>query len=148
MITLAPFHLEAIEASAECAYPREACGLLLGREERTAGGRHVVVTAVVASANVADDPTRRFEVDPSIRLRVERNRAAGGDALVGLYHSHPDGEPRPSAQDLASVWEPDLAWLITTVERGKATHTTGHFIVGAAAARFVEVPVHAGHPAG
>ena len=38
----------------------------------------------------------------------------GGPAIVGCYHSHPNGRPTPSAADAARVAEWGWLWLIAT----------------------------------
>ena len=115
--------LRAIERAAEAAYPEEACGLLVGRSAPGGGYR---VSAVEASVNVAEPPrTRRFEVDPKLRLRLERDLRESADSVIGVYHSHPDGSARPSETDRSMIFEPDMVWLITAVADGKAGATTG-----------------------
>ena len=122
LVRLTPAQLRAIEAAAEKAYPEEACGLLVGRCEPGVGVR---VSAVEASANVAEPPrARRFEVDPKLRLRLERALRDGPEAIVGVYHSHPDGSAEPSETDIAMIFEPAMVWLITAVDAGRAGATT------------------------
>ena len=123
-VRLTADQLRAIEAAAEDAYPEEACGLLVGRHEPDGGCR---VSAVETSANVARPPrSRRFEVDPKLRLRLERALRDRPDSIVGLYHSHPDGDAAPSDTDLAMVFEPALVWLITAVSEGEAAATMAY----------------------
>lgn len=86
----------------------EACGLLLGSLSEE-GGR--IVEAVPAT-NVAEDRRRRFEVDPATLLKVHRGAREAGQALVGCYHSHPDGAARPSLRDAANAEQPGWIWLI------------------------------------
>ena len=122
-VRLAPEQLRAIERAAEEAYPEEACGLLVGR---SGPGEACSVSAVEASANVAAPPrTRRFEVDPKLRLRLERALRESPDSVIGVYHSHPDGSAAPSETDISMIFEPDMVWLITAVTDGKAGATTG-----------------------
>ena len=122
-VRLAPEQLRAIERAAEEAYPEEACGLLVGRSPPGEGYR---VSAVEASANVAAPPrTRRFEVDPRLRLRLERELRESPDSVIGVYHSHPDGSAAPSETDISMIFEPDMVWLITAVADGRAGATTG-----------------------
>ena len=126
MIFLERSHLKAIADAAEAAYPKEACGLLVGRAE-PAGD--IVVTRVVASANVAEGGGHdRFEVDPRVRLEVMRGLEDQPGCLVGHYHSHPDHPAQPSPRDLDVAWEPELVWLITAVVDGQAIHTTAHVL--------------------
>ena len=115
--------LEAIQRAAEAAYPEEACGLLVGRH---APGEGCWVSAVEASANVAEPPrTRRFEVDPKLRLRLERDLRESVDSVIGVYHSHPDGSAKPSETDRSMIFEPAMVWLITAVAGGRAGATKG-----------------------
>ncbi len=106
--------LRQIEVYAQQRYPEEACGLLVGRFEAD----RTVVIAAHESNNVAADRRAGFEVDPGFRLRLQRDVRAEGAAVVGVFHSHPSGDASPSATDRASIWEPDLVWLITAVGTG------------------------------
>jgi proteasome lid subunit RPN8/RPN11 len=128
--------LKAITDAAEAAYPRECCGLLVGRRE---GADAVVVTRVCPSPNVTEDDARdSFEVSPQLRFDVMRALGEGPERIVGHYHSHPDHPAQPSARDLERAWEPDLVWLITAVLGGQAIHTTAH-VLDAEARQFREV---------
>ena len=93
--------LKAMADAAEAAYPAEACGLIIGRGK----GQLVRVTAVVPAPNLLAASGDRFELDPAVRIRVERDlREAGGkDRIIGHYHSHPDGSADPSAADRAAA---------------------------------------------
>lgn len=88
--------------------PREACGLLIGRE---APGGALAVSRIVPARNVAPG-TDRFEIDPALLLRLHRSLRGGAERIIGHYHSHPGGAPEPSAHDLAASYAPGLAWLI------------------------------------
>ncbi len=131
-VRLSPAQLTAIERAAEAAYPEEACGLLVGRAET---GDTWQVNTVEASANVAEPPrTRRFEVDPRLRLRLERETRDGPDAIIGVYHSHPNGSAEPSKTDISMIFEPDIVWLITAVTDGRAGATMAYRPTGDGAA--------------
>jgi proteasome lid subunit RPN8/RPN11 len=71
----------------------------------------------VASPNVAADPESAFEVDPALLLRAHREAREGGHAILGWYHSHPDGVAEPSAVDAARAVEDGKLWLIVAGER-------------------------------
>ena len=118
MIILPAAQRAAIAAHAAADYPHEACGLLVGR--RNSAG--MMVSQAVASANVADDPAHRFEIDPGLRLRLQRAARDENDEILGHYHSHPDGPARPSATDRAGIYEADLVWLIGAVAKGRLEH--------------------------
>jgi len=146
MILIPQAFLKTIVDAAESAYPRECCGLLIGRND---GAASVIVTRVVESPNVTEGPGRdRFEIDPQIRFNVMREldeAAANGNGarhrIIGHYHSHPDHPAQPSETDLKMAYEPDLVWLITSVVDGQATLTTAH-AVDAQATQFWQIPLH------
>ena len=96
--------LAAIRAHAAREAPREACGLLFG-----APGS---ITDAVPCANVAVDPLRRFEVDPAAVFAALRAERAGGPAVIGVYHSHPAGDARPSRADASDAAPDGRLWLI------------------------------------
>lgn len=103
---------EQIRAHARREHPREVCGLLLGRDGR--------IEAAVAAANVADHPEQEFEIDPALLLRCHREAREGGRALLGWYHSHPNGRCRPSATDAARVEDDGMIWLIAADDKLRA----------------------------
>lgn len=88
-------------AEATSAAPAECCGILLGRGP---------VEEARPAANIAQDPLRRFEIDPRALIAAHRAARAGGPAVLGYYHSHPTGHPVPSATDCehaggdGSIW--------------------------------------------
>ena len=131
--------LRAVSAAAEAAYPEEACGLLVGR--RIPGG-HARVTRVEAAANVAADRRTGFEVDPGLRIGLERELRGTDQVIVGHYHSHPDGPARPSATDLAKAFELDLIWLIVAVVRRQASQVLA-FTPRLDRSGFREIAIHA-----
>ena len=123
MIALSLNQLKAIADAAEAAYPAEACGLLVGVKRP---GDHWRVGRVEPARNVATDPSRAFEVDPGLRIGLERELRGTDRQVIGHYHSHPDSPARPSATDLAMVHEPDLVWLIVAVAGGQASQTLAY----------------------
>ena len=103
-IELASHIVAALRREAQNAVPDECCGLLLGRGER--------IEQVSPAANVADDPTRRFEIDPAALLAAHKGARQGGPDLIGYYHSHPDGHPLPSATDCEHASGDGRVWAI------------------------------------
>lgn len=113
-----PAELRAtIAASARSGYPDEVCGLLLGRQ--LAGT--VAVTALHPVRNVHPERTGdRFLVAPLDYLAAEQAAAAARLEVVGVWHSHPDHPPRPSATDREFAW-PGWSYPIVAVDSGGAT---------------------------
>ena len=95
--------LQSLSDAAMAAPDREICGLLFG-----ALGR---IDRVESAANIAERPEDMFEIDPRALFAALRAERAGGDRLIGHYHSHPNGSAVPSPRDLAAA-EPARYWLI------------------------------------
>ena len=136
MIVLTNMQMSKILSHAERAYPNECCGLLVG--ERRAGD--VFIREVHRSANMAPTPENQFEIDPQLRFDLERRVREETLDLVGVYHSHPDGDAAPSQTDIQRAWESSLVWLITAVKNGSAATTTAHLVLGSVM-RFKEIPM-------
>jgi proteasome lid subunit RPN8/RPN11 len=90
------------------AYPSEACGLVEGSRERT----QLEVREIHQTANVADETTRRFLVDPAAQIALMRSLRESDSDIIGCFHSHPDGVPEPSETDRAAAMEDGFVWLI------------------------------------
>lgn len=125
LLVLTTDQARTIIDGAVAAYPEESCGLLCGVQ--TAAVR--IVTRVWPARNLADDPARRFDLDPAVRIAAEIECRRSGERIIGHWHSHPNGRPDPSPEDLAMVYEPDLVWLIVASDaQGPAQ---GHFQLNA-----------------
>ncbi len=136
---LTPQDLASITRHAESVYPEEACGLIVG--SAVEGGRYKA-SRVESSPNFAEhEKHRRFEIDPALRLRLERELRGTDEAVIGHYHSHPDHPAEPSPRDLDQAHEPELIWLIVAVERGRVSACRA-FWLDREGRRSHEVPLH------
>ena len=112
-LVLAAGQWAAIREHALRAYPEECCGLLLGEavpdRER--------VEAVVPVENRHAEPRRGFELPPDAVACALAQERRGGQGVVGVYHSHPDGVPVPSRRDEREAW-PGWRSLIVPVAPG------------------------------
>jgi desampylase len=96
-------HLAQLLAEAAASPDREVCGLLLGEGLR--------VSALLPAANVSPSPHDSFEIDPAVLIAAHRAAREGAHAIIGCYHSHPNGRAEPSARDLESA-EEGAVWII------------------------------------
>lgn len=113
MITIPKNAVDLMRIEALAAFPAECCGLLVGHE----AGDDAYVTRMVPSENIlAGAGNDRFEIDPGVRLRLQRELRGTNEDIIGFYHSHPNGSAVPSATDLANVHEPSLIWIIVAVD--------------------------------
>jgi proteasome lid subunit RPN8/RPN11 len=94
---------KAALAHAEAEYPRESCGVVVGRR-------------YFPCRNIAETPEEHFQMHPDdYRQALE----AGEPTLI--IHSHPDYPCRPSDADRLGCEESGLPWGIIEVYAGKAT---------------------------
>ena len=105
----------AIREQARLAGQRECCGLLEGMR----AGDDFIIRALHPARNLSSQADR-FEIDPRDHIAASKAARARGAAIIGCYHSHPVGEARPSATDLAGAGEEDFLWLIAAGERLEA----------------------------
>ncbi|HEX7778279.1 MAG TPA: M67 family metallopeptidase [Vicinamibacterales bacterium] len=104
-VAFPPDALQAIARHARRAHPRECCGFLVGARRR--------VLFAVATQNIARGRSRyRIDDATHIALRRTLRRFAPPLEIVGVYHSHPNGEARPSATDVAEAFYPAWTYLI------------------------------------
>lgn len=136
-LILSAADMALLKAEATRAFPEECCGLMAGYDD---GGR-ITVTEIAPAANVsAADRARNFEIDPGVRISLERRLRAGDTKIIGHFHSHPKGEAAPSLQDLAMAYEPDLVWVIMSLNATGAVQTAAYLLKPSADA-FAEIPI-------
>ncbi len=82
----------AIIAHARQDAPHEACGIIAGRDNRAA--------KVIPVDNVAANPQTTYVMDPVALAYHLPQIDRYGLTLIGLYHSHPAGDPIPSQTDI------------------------------------------------
>lgn len=83
---------------------QECCGLLAGRDE--------VITHIFPATNAHPRPATAYEIAPQELFRVMKEMRAANLQLLGIYHSHPDGENRPSRSDIERAFYPDTPYFI------------------------------------
>ena len=116
MVRLSAVQEQTLLHAARSAYPHECCGLIIGH--RQADGW--VVDDIAASDNLSKTPEKAFEVDPRLRLQLQRDLRGSGQAIIGHYHSHPDGRAKPSETDRQMAWEEQMVWIIIAATPDKA----------------------------
>lgn len=85
-------------------YPHEACGLIGGVGEQA--------RSIARVKNVSEKPEHTFVMDGAefIKAMFEFNK--GGEALIGIYHTHPHGDHLPSQVDMREAQYPDAAYVV------------------------------------
>ncbi len=136
MVVLLNHVRRQLYASARIAYPAEACGLILaaGLEHQKSPGAGRTVGVPPGPGQPVDDRIalveylpaenaapyylrhKRFQMDPRFILDAQRRCRERGREIVGIFHTHPDHIPVPSATDLQEAW-PIYLYLILHVRQ-------------------------------
>lgn len=149
MFVLAKELLDKIFKHGIAAYPREACGLLLGKSE---GGVWEVLR-VLPARNNNERTLDRYRLDPLERLRAEETALKEGLQLIGFYHSHPDHDAYFSQMDLENSeeyqfgkpWTPaTYAYFVISIQKAKP-NGYGAFIVSYGSSQALSLTVLPGH---
>ncbi|MHB8526424.1 MAG: M67 family metallopeptidase [Candidatus Acidiferrales bacterium] len=82
---------------------QECCGLLAGRDG--------IITRVLPARNALESATA-FEIAPAELFQLMRQIRAENLEMMGIYHSHPRGENRPSARDVERAYYPVTPYFI------------------------------------
>jgi len=116
---------------AQGAPESEVCGLIARGED---GMR------VYPVANVAEEPERLFAMDPQAQIEAMRRMREAGEALFGIYHSHPHGPAAPSPTDLRQAAYPEALYLVVSLDTEGVLQMRG-FRLGGEAVEEVELEV-------
>jgi proteasome lid subunit RPN8/RPN11 len=88
--------------------PEEVCGILSGKGN--------VATALYRARNVAPSRLIDYTVDDQTLLR-QFEFEERGEAMVAIYHSHPESPAFPSATDARQAFYPDAVHIICSLMR-------------------------------
>lgn len=112
MLTIEQRTFDLIVEHAEQGGSAEVCGVLGGLFD----DEHSVVESVHRATNVAEAPDSRYLIDPAEQLEIMEHIEDSGEEVVGFYHSHPSGPPRPSATDADRAAWPDRSYVVVSLE--------------------------------
>ncbi len=93
----------AVLTHAENSLPDECCGLIA-----VANG---AIRFAYPLTNANPSPVS-FTVDPAEHFGAMRHAESQGWEILGVFHSHPEGEATPSPTDVAMAWDPEWIHLI------------------------------------
>jgi proteasome lid subunit RPN8/RPN11 len=89
----------------------ECCGLLAGGEG--------VITRVFEATNDLASATE-YTIAPNELFSIVREIRRAALDLMGIYHSHPNGDNKPSARDIDQAYYPDVAYFILSPRKDTA----------------------------
>jgi proteasome lid subunit RPN8/RPN11 len=123
----------ALRAHGDETYPNECCGVLLGKnsvEGNSATAINTVHKIVRAGNTRTDSAHNRYNIAPQELVKIQRQARGLGLDIVGFYHSHPDHPALWSPTDFAEAHWIGCSYVITSVERGKASITNSFLLTG------------------
>jgi len=141
MLHLSSTQFEQIVQQGLAGKPLEICGLLAGRRTTDA------VLAEGTSATVEeiypidsqDQSEKTYTLNPLQQLRAEKDAAAKGLEIIGIYHTHPATQPYPSPTDVRrahwgdtdDLMYPDYSFLIVSLRQPESPEPRSFYIRGA-----------------
>jgi proteasome lid subunit RPN8/RPN11 len=108
LITITKGVRDAIEGHAWRAHPSECCGLLSGNDG--------LITQFHPLRNTAERPEKRYFAAPEDLFSAMRVIRDQGNALMGIYHSHPRTPAYPSLSDVEMAFYSDALYFIMSLE--------------------------------
>jgi proteasome lid subunit RPN8/RPN11 len=138
LITFSRKQFDELHLLAQRTYPRECCGILLGRDH--------TVLEVVPCTNDVTGRGDRYRI-PAVELIAAQKHARGqGMDIIGFYHSHPDHQPEPSTTDLAEAHWFGCVYIIISVNKGAPGEIRAFLLRGDEQRKhFSEIPIRT-HP--
>jgi proteasome lid subunit RPN8/RPN11 len=100
-------HLSEIISHAREEVPREACGILAGRDGR--------VLRLYRARNADQSPTS-YSLEPEQQYRIFEDIEDRGLELVAIYHSHPSSPAAPSDKDIEQAYYPEASYLVVSLK--------------------------------
>ncbi len=97
------------ELTAHCQkeYPKEACGIL--------AGRNGVITQVYPMTNVEQSPIS-YQMDPKEQLQVMRQMRQANQEMLAIYHSHTASAAYPSPVDVQLAVYPEVLYVLVSLK--------------------------------
>lgn len=71
-----------------------------------------MVTRIFPATNAAADTAKNYEIAPEELFQLMREIRSAELELLGIYHSHPNGNNEPSPRDIERAYYPDVAYFI------------------------------------
>lgn len=100
--------VEEIIEHAKASLPREACGILAGKDNK--------VKRIYKMTNVSEIPEKRYLMNPEEQFKVMKEMRNLGLEMLAIYHSHTGTEAYPSERDLELAFYPEVAHVIISLQ--------------------------------
>ncbi len=105
-LTLSPSVFERLLEDCRSRAPKEACGVLTGRDGHA--------QTIVPLSNT-DDSARTYLAGPRELFKALRDARREDRQLVAIYHSHPATRAWPSPTDVEQAYYPEAFYLVVSL---------------------------------
>ena len=64
----------------------------------------------------SDSSSEHFMMEPKEQFAVVKDIRSAGLEMLAIYHSHPETDARPSAEDIRLALTPDVTYVIVSLQ--------------------------------
>jgi proteasome lid subunit RPN8/RPN11 len=141
MLRLSSSQFQKITEQGLAGKPLEICGLLAGRRSADSALEESTFAEVleIYPIDSEDQNEKTYTLNPLQQLRAEKDAAAKGMEIIGIYHTHPATQPYPSPTDVKrahwgdtdDLMYPDYSFLIVSLRQPETPEPRSFYIRGA-----------------
>lgn len=120
MIRLPKSCYEEVLAHCRRDFPKEACGILAGRDG--------VVEQVYTMTNV-EHSAISYQMDPKEQLQLMKRMRQADQQMLAIYHSHTASAAYPSPVDVSLAVYPEVAYVLVSLKEQARPEMASYRIV-------------------
>ena len=110
-LILSKTHRKLLSEEAINKKPNESCALLFGKKDND----KFTINEIYPAENIESSPVN-FTISNEQLIQGYKIAEEKGLDVIGIFHSHPDSEPYPSATDKKFMEINPVAWVIFSVK--------------------------------
>tara|TARA_B100000927_G_C16459698_1_gene467337 strand:+ start:1386 stop:1811 length:426 start_codon:yes stop_codon:yes gene_type:complete len=99
----------------EEGFPNEVCGVLIGNKKES---NYFIQSSYICENLNKERASDRYELNPRDYIKAEDYAKSNNQAIIGIYHSHPNHPAIASETDKLYAW-PDMIYLIYSIYDSK-----------------------------
>ncbi len=99
----------------EEGFPHEVCGVLIGNKKES---NYFIQSSYICENLNKERASDRYELNPRDYIKAEDYAKSNNQAIIGIYHSHPNHPAIASETDKLYAW-PDMIYLIYSIYDSK-----------------------------
>ena len=104
-----------MKIEAKYSFPRECCGFLSGFKVREV----FKIDECHPCKNMSQNPESEFRIDPASQIMLQKELRTVNKKILGIYHSHPNGNVSLSYKDRYFFNDKKLLWFIIALSKKK-----------------------------